>query len=261
MKLLLSAVLWEKQVKDGMSQTELIGLAKELALAGVEFRPFWHDQKQEVAAAFVQSKQTGLSTVYAANDGLLAADEAQTRLAFADLRKSLAIAVDLGASVLRMNVATGSFDASLVKTDWWLSDMRQLLSEAEAHSIVLAVENGPSKDKGDAALLWELLTTVDSANFTLTFDTANWLYAGMQPQKALEQFLPHIGYVHLKDAISEQGTMKHSHPGSGLVDVRGLYQQLLANGYSGFAALEFPGGDDPIGRACAVAQYLRGTEC
>ena len=257
MKLLLSAVLWEKQLKDGMSQTKLIAKAKALALTGVEFRPFWHDQEQEVSEAAALIKQTGLAAVYAATDGLLATDKAQTCLALADLQKSLAIAAGIGASVLRMNVATGAFDARLAKTDWWLSAIRELLAEAETHSILLSVENGPSKDKGDAALLWELLTTVDSANFTLTFDTANWLYAGIQPEKALEQFLPYIGYVHLKDAVSEQGVMKHSHPGTGLVDVRGLYLRLLASRYTGFAALEFPGGDDPLGRARTVAEYLR----
>ncbi|KYZ75041.1 hypothetical protein AXX12_15810 [Anaerosporomusa subterranea] len=258
MKLLLSAVLWEKQCKEGLSQTELVGWAKDLNLAGVEFRPFWRDQESEVDQVAALIAKTGLTAVYAANDGILAVDQAQTIQALAALRQSLAIAVRLGAKVLRMNVATGAFDASLAKTDWWLAAMRQILADAEKASILLAVENGPSKDKGDAGLLADLLVTVGSPNFKLTFDTANWLYSGVQPEKALEQFLPYIGYVHLKDAVSEQGVMKHSHPGTGLVDVRGLYKQLLSNGYNGLAALEFPGGDDPLGRARIVADYLCG---
>jgi sugar phosphate isomerase/epimerase len=258
MRLLLSAVLWEKQCKEGLSQTELVGWAEELNLAGVEFRPFWCDQESEIAKAAALIAKTGLAAVYAANDGLLAVDQAQTIQALAALRQSLAIASRLGAKVLRMNLATSVFDASLAKTDWWLAEIREILSEAEKNAILLAVENGPSKDKGDTGLLADLLARVDLPNFKLTFDTANWLYAGVQPEQALEQFLPYIGYVHLKDAVSEQGVLKHSHPGTGLVDVRGLYRQLLASGYDGLAALEFPGGDEPAERARMAADYLCG---
>ncbi len=257
MKLLLSAVLWEKQCKEGLSQTELIGWAKDLHLAGVEFRPFWHDQATEVPQAAKLIEKTGMSAVYAANEGLLAADAKETLQELAKLKQSLAIAQQLHAKVLRINVATGAFNADLAKTDWWLSAVRQILNEAESSSILLAVENGPSKDKGDAALLADLLARVDSPHLKLTFDTANWLYAGVQPEKALEQFSAYIGYVHLKDAVSEQGVMKHSHPGTGLVDVRSLYRKLLDSGYQGLAALEFPGGDAPLQRASQVADYLR----
>ena len=257
MKLLLSAVLWEKQCKEGLSQAELVGLAREMKLSGVEFRPFWHDQEAEIDQAAKLLSQFGLSAAYAANDGLLGEDQSQTLQSLSALRQSLRIAEHLGAKVLRMNVAVGAFAPNLAKTDWWLREVRDILAEAKKSSIVLAVENGPSVDKGDAALLAELLATVNSPDFTLTFDTANWLYAGLQPEKALEQFLPHIGYVHLKDAVSDQGVLKHSHPGSGLVDVRGMYRKMLASGYDGFAALEFPGGNDPVGRAKAVAGYLQ----
>lgn len=257
MNLLLSAVIWEKQCKDGLSQVELIDYAKTMKLAGVEFRPFWQSQEQEIPKAALMLAKNGMTAVYAANDGLLAADEAQTATALAEVKQSLSIAKRLGASVMRMNVATGKFDASIAKTDWWLSAMRELLVSASASSITFAVENGPSKDKGDPELLFELLTRVSSPVLKLTFDTANWLYAGVQPEKALEQFLPLIGYVHLKDAISENGLLKHSHPGTGLVDVRGMYLHMIERGYAGLAALEFPGGSDPLARALAVADYLR----
>lgn len=256
MKLLLSAVLWEKQCKEGLSQTELIAWAQQLQLSGVEFRPFWQDPDQEVSKAAAILAGSGMSAVYAANDGLLAIDDTQTARALADVRHSLGIAKRLGASVLRMNVAVGDFDAAIIKKDWWLGALDELLADASSHGIILAVENGPSKDKGDPGLLFELLTSVHSPFFKLTFDTANWLYAGAQPEKALEQFMPYIGYVHLKDAVSDNGVLKHSHPSTGLVDVRSMYRQMLNNGYSGLAALEFPGGEQPLQRAKSVKEYL-----
>lgn len=256
MKLLLSAVLWETQLRNGLCQTELVAWAKKLGCVGVEFRPFWHDQENEVKQAAGLLRQNNLVAVYAANDGLLAMTKADTLRALSGVKDSLAIAVQLGAVVLRLNVAAGAFDAALSKTNWWLSAMRELLAEAEKQGVVLAVENGPSVDKGDADLLYGLLSGVGSSWFKLTFDTANWLYAGVQPEQALERFLPYIGYVHLKDAVFQDGVLKHSHPGTGLVNVRGLFRRLLNSGYQGLAALEFPGGDDPLSRACAVAQYL-----
>ncbi|MDU4960589.1 MAG: sugar phosphate isomerase/epimerase [Sporomusaceae bacterium] len=256
MNLLLSSILWEQQCKAGLSQLRLIDWAAELQVAGVEFRPFWLEPEAEPEQAAVLLRQAGLTAVYAANEGLLAVNQAETVRALAGLRRSLAIAMRLGARVLRMNVAAGPFDVSLLQTDWWLCSMRQILAEAKAASILLAVENGPDKARSDPAVLLALLDRIASPHFQLTFDMANWLYAGIEPQQALKQFGSRVGYVHLKDAVFSQRSLTHSHPGIGLVDVRGLYRQLLADGYTGFAALEFPGGDAPLARARQVCDYL-----
>jgi len=67
-----------------------------------------------------------------------------------------------------------------------------------------------------------------------------------------------VGYVHLKDIVGSGGGMKHSHPGTGGVDVRGLARRLDDGGYDGFMVLEFPGGDDPRGRVKNSLAYLAG---
>lgn len=254
MTLIISAATWDKELKAGMRQSALIALARQAGCAGIEIRPFWHNIQEEIPEIKEELDRYGMVCTYASNEALLAPTQEKTLQAIQSLREGLSLAGRLGAKVLRFNVASGSFDASFVNQSWWVEAMQQTIEQAKSLAITLAVENGPDAQKGDPLLFMQIFTVLPGLK--LTFDTGNWLYANTRPEVALEMFQAQVGYVHLKDIICENSSLKHGHPGSGIVDVKGLKENIMANGYTGLLALEFPGGDMPMERVFKSLAYL-----
>lgn len=254
MTLIISAATWDKELKSGMRQAELILLAREAGCAGVEFRPYWQNIEEEIPLIKEVLRQYDMVCTYASNEALLAGSQAETLQAIESLQAGLQLANRLGAKVLRFNVAGGAYDASLVHTAWWAEAMKPVLAEAKSLGIVLAVENGPDAAKGNPQIFKDIFAVLPE--LALTYDTANWLYANTKPEEALDWFLPYVGYVHLKDIICENATLKHGYPGAGIVDVKGLKARIQASGFTGIYALEFPGGDKPMERVSKSLAYF-----
>lgn len=258
MKMLISAVTWDAALKAGMPQADLAALAAGLGCQGVELRQYWRDLTAETPAVVAALTGRGLACAYAVNTGLLADSRESSLATLAAAGDDLVAAAALGAKVLRVNLAAGPFDPAFIAVPWWRQAVGDLLRQAEALGIPIAVENGPDPGKSDIALFADLFASVASPWLRLTFDTGNWLYAGASPEAALKRLAPYIGYVHLKDIIAAPTGLSHSHPGTGVVDVRGLARSLTAGGYDGYFVLEFPGGDDPAGRVRASLAHLAG---
>ncbi len=258
MNLLISAVTWDQALRSGMSQADLAAEAAALGCQGVEIRQYWRTLAVDLPAAAAALASQKLAAAYACNEGLLADSPESTRAMLAAVGEDLTAAANLGAKLLRLNLAAGPFARAFIDAAWWRREIAGLLRRAAVLGIPLAVENGPDPLKSDILLLAHLLGSIDSPWLRLTFDTGNWLYAGVSPEAALDALGHHVGYVHLKDIVESGGTLKYSHPGTGRVDVRGLARRLVAGGYDGFMALEFPGGDDPRGRVKSSLAYLAG---
>ncbi|HEY3425153.1 MAG TPA: sugar phosphate isomerase/epimerase family protein [Negativicutes bacterium] len=256
MQLLISAATWDKELRSTMKQAELIPLAQELGCSGVEFRPYWQDIEKEIPEIKKALSANNLICTYASNEGLLADSEEETRRVLDSLSANVVLAKSLGTKILRLNVASGPFNPAFIQTDWWLAAVKQVLTLAASMDITLAVENGPDPKKGDLQLLQQILTTVNLPALRLTYDTGNWLYASTKPDQAIDSLQQYIGYVHLKDILSEQGTLKHSYLGTGVVDVKSLACRIQESGYAGPFALEFPGGDNPQERVLQSLKYL-----
>lgn len=254
MTLIISAATWDKELKSGMRQIELIPLALEAGCGGIEVRPFWHNLDEELPALTAALSEHKLACVYASNEALLAATQPDTLKAIASLKEGIKLARRLGSDILRFNVANGPFAISFVHTAWWAEAMQEVVDLAVSLSVTLAVENGPDAQKGNPEVFAELFSALPALG--MTFDTANWLYANTQPEVALTQFSGKIRYVHLKDIICENAALKHGHPGSGLVDVKGLLDKIEDSGFTGLMALEFPGGDKPMQRVADSLRYL-----
>ena len=239
-----------------MEQAELIPLAQELGCCGVEFRPYWKNIKEELPEIRESLIKNNLICTYASNEGLLADSEVGTRRVLDSLRANVKLAETLGTNILRLNIASEPFNPAFIQTNWWQEAVRQVLVLAASMNITLAVENGPDPQKSNLHLLQQILTTVNSPNLQLTYDTGNWLYGSTQPDQALDILGNYIGYVHLKDMLSQQGTLKHSYLGTGLVDIKSLVRRIQQFGYSGYFTLEFPGGDNPKERILHSLKYL-----
>lgn len=257
MHLIISAVTWEQALVAGMRQADLVPLAAEFGVEGVELREYWQDRACELPVLARLLADEGVSVVYATGDVLLGEGRDDTAAALADITANIQVAETLGASVLRVNLGRGDFDPSLGEAPWYQEALRKTLRQAQEAGVVVAVENAPDPRSGDLRLLRDTVSRVASPWLRLTFDTGNWLYAGQEPAAALKAALPYIGYVHLKDIVRHDGTMQHSHLGTGVIDVAALVIQLQQAGYRGLFALEFPGGDEPEERVRSSLAYLR----
>lgn len=196
-------------------------------------------------------------STYACNECLLGEHEQKIHKAFADLENSLIFAQKLGANILRVNVASGPFDRSLLEEKWWKNEVRRIIARAEELNIMLAVENPPEPQSGAPDLLRDIVEPFGSPWLRVAFDTGNWLPAGWEPEQALEMLKDLIGYVHLKDMLAHGGGYTPTHLGNGALDLRALAGQLEQTGYDGFCVLEFPGGKTPAALVKASLKYLR----
>ncbi len=257
MRLIISAVTWDRYLRSGMCQMELVPVADKYDCAGIEFRPYWRSPIEELYEIRDFLDEYKLECTYAANGCLLAASEAGTRHALQGVESCLARAVRLGANVLSIGVAVGVFDRSLLATAWWREAVGQIIAAAAAQNIVIAVENAPNPASGDAALLRDIVAPFASPSFKVTFDTGNWLPAGGDPCQAVDILAGHIGYVHLKDMIIRPDGVVPAYPGGGDMDLQAIIDKIRQTGYQGLYALEFPGGGSPAAAVKASLKYLR----
>ncbi|MCM3038386.1 sugar phosphate isomerase/epimerase [Paenibacillus motobuensis] len=82
----------------------------------------------------------------------------------------------------------------------------------------------------------ELLETFDSPHFACAFDPANFVQCSSESYPAYEMLKPYIKYVHIKDALAEDGRNVPAGMGAGRIEE--VLQDLKANGYNGFLSLE-----------------------
>ena len=257
MQIIISAVLWEKYLLEGMSQLKLVQLAAECGCSGVEFRPYWQDAATELPQIKKLLLEYGMIGTYACNECLLGFSEDSVRQSLAAMRLSLKAAEQLGASVLRINVCAEPFSDELLISSWWRQAVAEMLELAEAAKIVLALENPPNPAAGDPDLIHKIIETFSSPWLKATFDTGNWLPAGYKPANALRILINEIGYVHLKDMTTDNDSYDACHLGAGTIDFAGLVKTLTASGYDRLYVLEFPGGKDPGALIKASLEYLR----
>lgn len=257
MRLIISAVTWDQYLRSGMCQLELVPVADKYGCAGIEFRPYWRSPIEELYEIKDFLAEYNLDCTYAANEFLLAANEESARQSLLAVESSLVKAKRLGAKVLRVGVAVGAFDRTLINAAWWRTAIEHLIAAAAAQNIVIAVENAPNPTCGDAFLLRDIVAPFASPWLKVTFDTGNWLPAGWDPCRALDILGGHIGYVHLKDMITLADGFVPAYPGGGEMDLYTLIDNLRQSGYQGLYALEFPGGRSPAAAVKASLKYLR----
>jgi len=256
MKLFLSTVIWESALRKDMTQVEVIDTAHEFGFAGIEFRPFWKDAVSEVPIIAEKLIQSGLKATYACNDSLLSNSMETTLSSIEGIAQSLLIADKLKASIVRTNLAVSDFDKDFIRTPWWKDAIEGIIKRASSLNIVLAVENGPDISRGDPKILHQILSECNSPWLRLTFDTGNWLYTSYSPNQAFDLLKDYVGYVHLKDILYENGNLKHTYPGSGIIDLAGLLNRLQSV-YKGIYTLEFPGADEPLARIEQSLSFLK----
>jgi len=117
--------------------------------------------------------------------------------------------------------------------------IRKAVDQAVARGFTVQLENLPGSwaDTSDACLA--LLEAVDHPDFGYVWDTGNLYEAEQEHFRAgYEKLKPYIRNVHLKDGEVIDGKMIWKRYGTGVTDVKGQVEALIADGYEGTLVLE-----------------------
>ncbi len=187
--------------------------------------------------------ERGLEAVWAWGhpDGLASGTAPE---AVEDLRRHIALARDVGATVMR--ICAGS---RRTRPASWaehrarlLPMLRPLVEEAERQGVVLAIENHIDLLAEELA---EIVTEIGSPHLGVCLDTANNLRMFEDPVEVARILAPFTRATHVKNIGARRGADPRSFAfwpsvplDAGLVDLEQVLRLLHAAGYDGLLALE-----------------------
>lgn len=114
--------------------------------------------------------------------------------------------------------------------------LSRMIEYAREADIVLLHENEKDIYGDTAERCADLMRELGCGHFRAVFDPANFVQCGEDTIKAAERLKEHIAYVHIKDAVWEDGRVVPAGAGDG--NVEQVLKDLLNGGYSGFLSLE-----------------------
>ncbi len=110
----------------------------------------------------------------------------------------------------------------------------------------------------------KILELCDSPALGVNFDSGNSWLGGTDPVEMVKRLGPKIEHVHWKDWPAEMQAqrgkifgagMSGTALGAGVVDIKGVYNALVAAGYDGYSTLEIAG-DDAVKQSYAYLKAL-----
>ncbi len=119
-----------------------------------------------------------------------------------------------------------------------LARLKGLVWMAEEADVVLVHENCDGWGAQGHEQTLELLEQVGSENLKLLWDTGNPVAYGQDPWDYYEAVRQHVVYVHIMDAVMENGEVRYTFPGEGDGRVRDVVRDLLKHGYEGGFSIE-----------------------
>ena len=117
-----------------------------------------------------------------------------------------------------------------------ISRLKLMIEYAKENDVVLLHENEKDIYGDTADRCKDLMETLYCDNFKAVFDPANFVQCGQDTKTAYEIMKPYIEYMHIKDALFENGEVVPSGYGDGNVEY--VLTELFKNGYEGYLSLE-----------------------
>lgn len=253
-----------------LSVWDFLDRAQAFKVQGVSlescFVPF--DEPGVVARLRSELDQRGLERVWAWGHPHGLRSGTDDGSAAIDLQKHMAIAQELGASVMRI-CAGGR--RTRVK-DWaehkagLIKQLAPLIPVARQHGVILAIENHIDLLADE---MLDLLTTLNSEWLGVCLDTANNLRMFEHPVEVTRKLAPWTRATHVKDVVTQRGDPRTFAfwpcvpVGDGLVEIPPILDILRAHHYQGLLAVEIDYlhpdcGDDEAALAKSL-NYLRGV--
>ena len=164
-------------------------------------------------------------------------DEAAKKEHIEGFKKCVKIAKELGATMIR------GFDfwASGVSLEERAIAYEPIAEICEKENITCVIEFDPSVHSSTAALTAELVNKIGHPNIKALFDPGNLPFADTTTPpfpNAYNQLMPNIAHIHIKDTIVVDGKADCVKIGDGMVDYKGMFKQLIKDGYTGNVMLE-----------------------
>ncbi len=114
--------------------------------------------------------------------------------------------------------------------------LERLVEYASKHDLVLLHENEKEIYGDIASRCLKIMKRFYSDNFKAIFDFANFVQCHQNTLEAWDMLKDYIAYVHIKDAIWDDGSVVP--PGHGDGHLQEILSSLHQNGYDGFLSLE-----------------------
>lgn len=117
-----------------------------------------------------------------------------------------------------------------------LKRLGKMVEYAKEQNVVLLHENEKGIYGENAARCKELMDAFYGEHFKCIFDFANFVQCRQDTLEAYDLLNPYIHYLHIKDAVWENGEVVPAGEGDG--NVKDILSRLNASGYEGFLSLE-----------------------
>lgn len=114
--------------------------------------------------------------------------------------------------------------------------IERFIEYASANDVVLLHENEKGIYGEKAAACQELMERFYGEHFKAVFDFANFVQAHQDTMEAYRLLKPYIAYIHVKDALWDNGRVVPAGYGDG--HVREILKLLQNDGYRGFLSIE-----------------------
>ena len=290
MKIAVSSYSFSKSMmRDNVSQSDTISLAKEIGFDAVEFADILNepdtDKKDHARKLKEECDRLNMPViVLAVSADLLYGSDGDIEKEIAKARSNVDLAEILGAKMMRHDVCWQikpgdlrfrGYKAALSRLVY---ACKEITEYAREKGIRTMVENHGFFFQ-DVDRVESLLEEVDDANFGLLADTGNFLCADQDPCYAIGRLAPYIFHVHAKDFCVINGSssdgVKAAKAGNAFIMTRsGNYLKptilghgdvpltqclaiLKSNGYSGDITVEFEGMEDTTEALNAGLKFLK----
>lgn len=138
------------------------------------------------------------------------------------------------------NSCGGKTDSGKAWLPVWRDEVMDRLGQfadyAAANDVVLLHENEKDIYGEMAAECLDILKQFAGEHFKAVFDFANFVQAGQDTLEAYEMLKPYIAYIHVKDALFQDGSVVPAGEGDG--NVAEILGRLKADGYGGYLSIE-----------------------
>jgi len=153
------------------------------------------------------------------------------------LGRAIAAAKCLGATYIRIFSFYYEGREPEVVRDDVIIRMKALTKTAEESGVILLHENEKEIFGDSPQRCLDIVESVGSAHLRLVWDAANFVQCGVKPfTDGYAMLQPYVEYLHVKDALSTDSSVKPAGEGDG--QVQETINALRDSGYSGFASLE-----------------------
>ncbi|MBO7179325.1 MAG: sugar phosphate isomerase/epimerase [Clostridia bacterium] len=257
--------------KNGVTEKDLIKIAKEIGFEGIEFAeihtPEGQDKKEYAKELNEECKKVGIIPVqYSIGADFIYGSDGDIEKEIDRLKYEVDVAEALGVSGMRHD-GTGGFRDEDKKTKgfnealpYLIKGCKAVTEYAKTKGIRTMMENHGYFCQ-DSDRVERIVTGVADSNFGLLLDMGNFLCADENPVVAFGKLMPYVSFVHAKDFHIKSGDniaptdgffttrggahLRGAVLGHGDVPVFQCISLVKNSGYDYFITLEFEGHEEP----------------